>query len=97
VSKVAYNEGLVVSTCKHCKIKHLIADNKGLLDLPAYGARMAEYLEQKGEKVQRLSLTSKDLEDNYLIDDDGQLRLTSKMGGQLSPDVTVVEYPSDRA
>ena len=29
VSKVAYNYGMVVSSCKHCKNKHLIADNEG--------------------------------------------------------------------
>jgi protein import protein ZIM17 len=28
VSKVAYTEGMVISTCKKCKNKHLIADNK---------------------------------------------------------------------
>ena len=28
ISKVAYNFGMVVATCRHCKKKHLIADNQ---------------------------------------------------------------------
>jgi hypothetical protein len=28
VSKVAYNYGMVVASCRHCKNKHLIADNE---------------------------------------------------------------------
>ena len=28
ISKVAYNFGMVVATCRHCKQKHLIADNQ---------------------------------------------------------------------
>lgn len=87
---------MVVSTCRHCKVKHLIADNKGLLDLPEYGARIGEYLERRGERVQRLTISEQDLEENFLVDDDGQLSLVSKMGGQLSPEAVVVEFPSKR-
>jgi transcription elongation factor Elf1 len=94
VSKVAYTQGTVVSTCKHCGIKHLIADNKCLLDLPEYGKRIEEYLERNGEKVQRITLSNKDLDENYLVDSDGIITIVPKMGGQLSPDVTIVEYPS---
>ena len=83
-----------MSTCRHCKVKHLIADNKGLLDLPEFGSRIGEYLESRGERVQRLSLSEEELDKNFLVDDDGQLTLVSKMGGQLSPDAVVVEYPS---
>lgn len=85
-----------MSTCRHCKVKHLIADNKGLLDLPEYGARIGEYLERRGERVQRLTISEQDLEENFLVDDDGQLSLVSKMGGQLSPEAVVVEFPSKR-
>lgn len=87
---------MVVSTCRHCRVKHLIADNKGLLDLPEYGARIGEYLERRGERVQRLTISEQDLEENFLVDDDGQLSLVSKMGGQLSPEAVVVEFPSKR-
>ena len=87
---------MVVSTCRHCKVKHLIADNKGLLDLPEFGARIGEFLERRGERVQRLTLSEEDLSNNFLVDDDGQLTLVSKMGGQLSPDAVVVEFPNNK-
>jgi DNL zinc finger len=84
VSKVAYNYGMVVSTCRHCKNKHLIADNEGKLDMPEYGKKIEEYLKSKGENIQKLSITAKDLEDNYLIDKDGILTLVPKVAGQVS-------------
>ena len=83
VSKVAYNHGMVVSTCKHCKNKHLIADNEGKMDMAQYGKKIEEFLESKGEVIQRLSVSPKDLEDNYLIDKDGVITLVPKIGGQV--------------
>lgn len=46
-----------------------------------------------GESVQKLSLTSKDLENNFLVDQDGVITLIPKAAGQLPTDATVVEYP----
>ena len=84
VSKIAYSHGMVVATCRHCKTKHLIADNERKLDFPKeYGRKIEEYLESKGERVQRLSVSEKDLEDNYLVDEDGVVSLVSKMAGQV--------------
>jgi len=84
VSKVAYTHGMVVATCRHCKTKHLIADNERKLDFPIeYGRKIEEYLESKGERVQRMSVSEKDLEDNYLVDEDGVVSLVSKMAGQV--------------
>lgn len=80
VSKVAYYEGIVISTCKTCKVNHLIADNLKKLDMGEYGSKIETYLESKGETVQRLSLTPEDLENNYLIDRDGMLTLQPKIG-----------------
>lgn len=94
VSKVAYSNGMVVSTCRHCKSKHLIADNEGKLDMGEYGKKIEEYLvEKKGEKVQRVTITAQDLENNYLVDTDGVITLVSKSAGQLDPGVTVIEMP----
>lgn len=84
ISKIAYKEGIVVSTCKTCKVTHLIADNLKKLDMAEYGAKIDEYLESKGEKVQRLTITAQDLENNYIIDRDGVLTLQPKLGGQVS-------------
>jgi len=94
VSKVAYNHGMVVSTCRQCKSKHLIADNEGKLDMGEYGRKIEQYLEQKGEKVQHMTITAKDLIDNYLVDQDGVVALVSKQGGQLDAGLTVIDIPS---
>jgi transcription elongation factor Elf1 len=94
VSKVAYNQGMVVSTCRQCKSKHLIADNEGKLDMGEYGRKIEQYLEQKGEKVQHMTITAKDLENNYLVDHDGVVALVSKQGGQLDAGLTVIDIPS---
>ena len=48
-----------------------------------YGKKIEEFLESKGEVIQRLSISSKELEDNYLIDKDGVITLVPKVGGQV--------------
>lgn len=84
VSKIAYTKGMVVATCRHCTTKHLIADNEQKLDFPKeYGRKIEEYLESKGERVQRVTISAQDLEDNYLVDEDGVVSLVSKMAGQV--------------
>ena len=94
VSKVAYINGMVVSKCKSCNTKHLIADNEGKLDMGEYGKRIEEYLKSKGDKVQRVSFNSKELEENYVIEDeDGIISLWPKMGGQPPEDVTIIDVP----
>ena len=96
VSKVAYNHGMVVSTCKQCKSKHLIADNEGKLDMAEYGKKIEDYLvNTRGESVQRISITPQDLEKNYLVDCDGVVTLVSKDAGQLDPGLgTVIDLPT---
>ena len=49
ISKVAYDKGMVVSTCKQCRNKHLIADNQGKLDFPSFGKKIEDFLAVKGE------------------------------------------------
>lgn len=103
VSKVAYYHGMVVVTCRHCKSKHLIADNERKLDFPeeygmhvslkqelkfvisfiVLGKRIEEFLINKGERVQKLQINSMDLEDNYLIDNNGMISLVPKVSGQV--------------
>jgi len=83
VSKVAYTKGMVVSTCRHCKKLHLIADNEGKLDMAQYGKKIEDFLREKGESVQRISINEKDLEENYLVDKDGVLSLVPKIAGQV--------------
>lgn len=76
---------MVVSTCKTCKQYHLIADNERKLDMGKdYGRRIDEFLQAKGETVQKLSVTLQELEDNYLVDKDGVLSMVPKAAGQVS-------------
>ena len=91
ISKVAFNYGMVVASCKHCKNKHLIADNEGKLDMKEYGKTVEEYLISQGETVQRLNLTPEELEKYYLVDQDGKLQLVPKEGGQPDPRLTIVD------
>jgi hypothetical protein len=76
VSKVAYNYGMVVTTCRHCKNRHLIADNENKLDMgpdtPAF-QKVEELLKMRGEKVQRMQVNSKQdlIEGRYLVEQDG--------------------------
>jgi mitochondrial protein import protein ZIM17 len=76
VSKVAYNCGMVVTTCRHCKNRHLIADNENKLDMgpdtPAF-QKVEELLKMRGENVQRMQVNSKQdlIEGRYLVEQDG--------------------------
>jgi hypothetical protein len=51
--------------------------------LTLIGKKIEEFLEAKGETVQRVSVSPKELEDNYLIDRDGVITLQPKIGGQV--------------
>ena len=85
MSKIAYNQGMVISTCRTCKKRHLIADNEKKLDFGKdYGQKIEDYLLQNGEKVQKFSLSKQQLEDYYLVDQDGELTLVPKATGEVN-------------
>ena len=86
---------MVVATCRHCKRKHLIADNQGKLDMAEYGKKIEEYLAAQGENVQKLSFTAEQLRDNYLVDQDGKLSLVSKVM-QPPADANIVNIPESK-
>lgn len=69
---------MVVSTCRHCKKLHLIADNENKLDLQQFGGNVANFLKSRGEKVVTCNLQPSDLEENYLVEKDGVLELYPK-------------------
>lgn len=84
MSKVAYTHGMVVSTCKHCSNRHLIADNENKMDMKEFGPKIENYLEERlGESVQRMTISEADLENYYLLDKDGVLSLYPKAAGQV--------------
>ena len=92
ISRIAYKEGIVVSTCSNCKSSHLIADNTGKLDMAEYGKKIDTYLESKGETVQRLVLTPEQLDENYLVDKNGKVELHNKIGGQPQADSRIIDW-----
>jgi len=75
-------------------VRHLIADNQGKLDMPEYGKKIEEYLSAKGESVQKMTINSDDLEDNYLVDIDGEISLFPKIGGQVKNMILFFHYES---
>jgi len=96
VSKIAYTKGMVIATCRHCKSKHLIADNEGKLDMKEYGSKIEDYLTAKGEKVQKLSITTDMLEDYSLIDIDGELKVVPKNSPlQVDPNANIIDINND--
>eukprot|EP01038_Epipyxis_sp_PR26KG_P013349 gene13349-17905_t len=96
ISKVAYYNGMVVSTCKGCKNYHLIADNEGKMDMPQYGKRIEDYLSKQGETVQRVTLSTTDLENNYIVEKDGVITLVPKIAGQPPADVNIIDFPTQK-
>lgn len=53
------------------------------MDMAQYGRKIEDFLEAKGEVVQRLSINSQELKDNYLVDKDGIITLVPKIGGKV--------------
>lgn len=69
ISRIAYQQGIVIVTCPGCTSRHLISDKTGLLD---YGLWDVEMLAQHGESVTRLS-------------PDGFRRITGPAASMVSP------------
>lgn len=76
---------MVISTCTHCKQNHLICDNQLKIDLGQVqmGKKVEDYLANRGEKVQKMTISEADLDRYYLVDKDGELTLVPKNGGQV--------------
>ena len=63
VSRIAYNKGVVISTCKGCKAQHLIADHLGftkLWDKEDHG-NIEEYLANQVDSDAQVSRVTKDM------------------------------------
>jgi len=70
VSKLAYNNGVVIVTCKECKCKHLIADNLGWTKYVGGfdgDTNIENFLETmgRGDEVNRVSKEVFDLEKKF--------------------------------
>jgi len=69
INRIAYNNGVVIATCKGCKNKHMIADNLNYYPGTFGGStnNIEEYMEkqQSEEMVQRVTKEVWDLEDLF--------------------------------
>eukprot|EP00612_Vaucheria_litorea_P001050 CAMPEP_0171452422 /NCGR_PEP_ID=MMETSP0945-20130129/538_1 /TAXON_ID=109269 /ORGANISM="Vaucheria litorea, Strain CCMP2940" /LENGTH=105 /DNA_ID=CAMNT_0011977089 /DNA_START=247 /DNA_END=564 /DNA_ORIENTATION=+ len=62
INKVAYEEGVVICTCSKCGIRHIIADNKGLLDDSDFGkGNIEQYLSKKGRDDEMIKASLADM------------------------------------
>jgi len=78
ISKLAYEEGIVIVTCAECKVRHLIADNTGKMDV-GYKGNIEDLLAGTGE-VTRVS-SEADLGYDLKRSDDGSIEIVSRPGG----------------
>jgi hypothetical protein len=61
-----------------------------------YGSKIEDYLIAKGEKVQKLSITSDMLDDYSLIDIDGELQIISKSSPlQVDSNANIIEIKKE--
>ena len=67
ISRLAYQQGIVIATCPGCGSRHLLADKTGLLDV---GIWDVEQLAQQGENVTRLTTDGyKQVGENLQVED----------------------------
>lgn len=81
VNRIAWNDGVVVATCRGCKARHLLADNGGLLDLDndTGFTNVIQFIESKGDKVLRMDRADAEALDQLglAIGADGKLKLSN--------------------
>ncbi|KAF9343680.1 Threonine synthase-like 1 [Mortierella sp. AD094] len=76
MSKHAYNHGIVIMQCDHCKNRHLIADHLGWFK--DGGVTVEDLVKAKGETVQKLTKS-------FQLVKDGQATLSSSSPSSLPP------------
>jgi len=79
VTRIAWNNGVVVATCRGCNVRHLLADSEGVLDLTneTNFRNVVDYMESKGESVMALDRNDAETLDSLgmKVDDNGKLKL----------------------
>eukprot|EP00931_Biecheleriopsis_adriatica_P053131 TRINITY_DN31057_c0_g1_i1.p1 TRINITY_DN31057_c0_g1~~TRINITY_DN31057_c0_g1_i1.p1 ORF type:complete len:364 (-),score=87.05 TRINITY_DN31057_c0_g1_i1:121-1212(-) len=80
VSRVAWNQGVVVATCRGCSARHLLADNEARMDMlnDTGFTNIVQVLEDKGETVTKLDRFDAEALAalNLSVDEEGRLRLS---------------------
>eukprot|EP01040_Poterioochromonas_malhamensis_P012302 gene12301-13455_t len=93
IAKIAYEKGMVITTCASCRQRHLIADNQERMDMPEMPRRVEHLLQNLGQKVQKMHITEDDLERYLIVEKDGELALYPKAVGPPPTDLTIVDLP----
>lgn len=94
---------MVISTCRQCNSRHLIADNQNQLDLKNESGylRVDQLLTERGEAIKRVSTDPKFLSNHYVVECDGNITFISKNdylnGSYIHNDnATIVEVPIEK-
>lgn len=82
VGRIAWNNGVVVATCRGCGARHLLADNSGLLDLDNDTAftNIVQLIESQGDTVTKINRLDDDTLSalNLTVGEDGKLKLSDE-------------------
>jgi len=97
VTRVAWNSGVVVATCRGCGAKHLLADNEARMDLGNdTGFRnIVQLMEARGEDVTKLDSSDPEAlkARNLTLGADDRLRLLDDDGSLLEDDGSGLPAP----
>lgn len=101
INRIAWTEGVVIATCRGCGVRHLLADEGGLLDLDNDTGfkNVVQFIEAKGDRVTKLDMFDRDVLEslNLSVDTNGRLKLLDEElpAPAPAPEIPEVLLPSE--